>query len=49
VPNPNTSSTNVHFQWKRMNLTNLISDKKLRFLRKVVEVQPGAFHLGANI
>jgi hypothetical protein len=23
-----------------MNLTNLISDKKIRFLRKIVEVQP---------
>ena len=23
-----------------MNLTNLISDRKLRFLRKIVEVQP---------
>ena len=38
VLNPN--SKNVRFPWKRMNLTNLILDKKLRFLRKIVEVQP---------
>jgi hypothetical protein len=38
VLNPN--SKNMHFQWKRMNLTNLISDKKIRFLRKIVDVQP---------
>jgi hypothetical protein len=30
----------VRFQWKRMNLINLISDKTLRFLRKIVEIQP---------
>ena len=37
----NPISKNVHFQWKRMKLTNLISDKtKLRFLRKIEEVQP---------
>ena len=38
VLNPN--SKDVRFPWKRMNLTNLILDKKLRFLRKIVEVQP---------
>ena len=36
----NPNSKNVRFPWKRMNLTNLILDKKLRFLRKIVEVQP---------
>ena len=36
----NPYSKNVRFPWKRMNLANLISDKKLGFLRKIVKVQP---------
>ena len=30
-----SNSKNVHFQWKRMNLTNLISDKKYDFYVKL--------------